>query len=222
MRRVHAAHARVTVRSELGQGCGQWQNTFDIFGNGDVVVSSRFVPGPQLPELPRLGMQTALHRTLDRIHWFGPGPHESYWDRKTSAPVGRYRKSLADMVHPYVRPQENGNRVDVRWMALTDEEGHGLLVLGQPLLSMSAWPYTQEALETATHLYDLEAGDAITLNIDLGQTGVGGDNSWGARPHDEYTLKPQEYRYAFCLRPLFGDGPSIEERVREPRAPMVH
>ena len=218
VRRVHAAHARVTVRSELGQGCGQWQNAFDIFGNGDVVVSSRFVPGPQLPELPRLGMQTALHRTLDRIHWFGPGPHESYWDRKTSAPVGRYRKSVADMVHPYVRLQENGNRVDVRWMALTDEEGHGLLVLGQPLLSMSAWPYTQEALETATHLYDLEAGDAITLNIDLGQTGVGGDNSWGARPHDQYTLKPQEYSYSFCLRPLFEEGPSIDERVREPRA----
>ena len=105
-------------------------------------------------------MQTALHRILDRVNWFGRGPHESYWDRKTSAPVGRYHKLVADMVHPYVRPQENGNRVDVRWMALTDEEGHGLLVLGHSLLGMSAWPYTQEALETATHLYDLEAGDA--------------------------------------------------------------
>jgi beta-galactosidase len=133
--------------------------------------------------------------------WLGRGPHENYWDRHTGAPVGRYSGRVADLVHDYVRPQENANRTDVRWIALTGPDGSGLLASGLPLLSVSAWPYTMADLEATTHAALLPRRDTITLNLDYRQTGVGGDDGWGARPHAEYTLDPRPYEYRFRLRP---------------------
>ena len=109
------------------------------------------------------------------------------------------------MIHVYSRPQENGNRTDVRWLTLTDNNGTGLLVAGSPLLSVSAWPFSMEDLEQATHTHELPRRNFITLNLDYKQMGVGGDNSWGARTHPEYMLPARPYTYRFRLKPYSTD-----------------
>ena len=110
--------------------------------------------------------------------------------------------------HPYIRPQEFGNKTDVRWMTLLSEDGAGLLIVGDAPLSVSAWQLLYDDIEHKQkhkpnrHTTDIKARDLVTLNIDHKQMGVGGDNSWGARVHDEYTLPYQEYSYSFSLFPL--------------------
>ncbi len=84
------------------------------------------------PDLPRLGIQFAIPRSYDRVAWYGRGPHENYWDRQTSAPIGRYESTVSQWVTPYVRPQENGNRCDVRWLRITNEHGSGLQASAPP------------------------------------------------------------------------------------------
>jgi beta-galactosidase len=188
--------------------------SWTVYGSGDVLVEARFTPGGALPELPRFGMQMAVPGALATMTWLGRGPHENYWDRHTGAPVGRYSGAVAELVHDYVRPQENANRTDVRWLALTDASGSGLLASGLPLLSVSAWPYTMEDLEKATHVHELVRRDTITLNLDLRQMGVGGDDGWGARPHAEYTLDARPYAYRFRLRPYAPAMGPLDEVAR--------
>jgi beta-galactosidase len=157
------------------------------------------------PDLPRLGMQFAMPKEFGQVQWYGRGPHENYWDRKTSAPVGLYESTVADWVTPYVRPQENGNRCDVRWFTLTDDDGAGLRFDGVPgaPLSVSAWPYAMEDLAKAAHDYELPGRDFITVNLDHLQMGVGGDNSWGLPVNEPYRIKPDKVcRWSFTVSPV--------------------
>jgi beta-galactosidase len=190
-------------------GPDNYRCIYTIYGNGDVIVESSFDPhGLRLPDLPRFGMQMAIPDEFDKLTWYGRGPHENYWDRNTGAAVNLYSLSVSGDVCPYVRPQEYGNRTDVRWLTLTNEQGAGLLAVGIPLLSTSAWPHTMADLERAMHPNELPPRDTITLNLDYKQMGVGGDDGWGARPHPEYSLPCQPYRYRFRLRgytPEMGD-----------------
>ena len=175
-----------------------------VYGSGDVVIERSFRPeNLKLPEIPRFGMQMAVPGAFDTMTWYGRGPHESYDDRKAGAAVGRYSGKVEELIHDYVRPQENGNRTDVRWVTLTNSDGDGLLAVGMPLLNVSAWPYTMEDLEKARHIHELPRRDTVTLNLDLRQMGVGGDDGWTerARPHYEYTLPVKTYGYRFLLRP---------------------
>ena len=116
-----------------------------------------------------------------------------------------YTANVSDFYVPYIRPQEAGNKTDVRWFKLTTDTGAGLLVTGQPHLSISAWPFTMEDLEQAEHTFELRERDFITVNIDHKQMGVGGDNSWGALPHPEYSLPAKPYSYKFRLKPVKTD-----------------
>ncbi len=193
---------RITAQAELPAGDSDYSNTYTIYGRGDVIVESRINPGGKLPNLPRFGMQMAIPGRFFNMSWFGRGPHETYWDRNSGAAVGLYSGTVEENIHVYVRPQENGNKTDVRWLALTDEKGAGLLAVGMPLLSVSAWPFSMQDLENANHIHELPQRDFITVNLDYKQMGVGGDNSWGARPHPEYTLPSSKpYSYCFRLRP---------------------
>jgi beta-galactosidase len=106
-----------------------------------------------------------------------------------------------------VRPQENGNRCDIRWLELTDEQGHGLQVSApsDAPLSMSAWPYSMDDLATAKHNLELPERDFITVNLDHLQMGVGGDNSWGLPVNDPYRIKADRvHRWSFTLSPSMG------------------
>jgi beta-galactosidase len=181
-----------------------WKYTsiYTIFGSGDIIVAGNIEPGAELSrDLPRLGMQMAIPGQFNTMSWFGRGPHETYWDRKTGSAVGLYSGPVEEQFHLYVRPQETGNKTDVRWLALTNKEGAGLLAVGMPLLSASAWPFTMDDLEKAEHINELPRRETITVNLDYKQMGVGGDDSWGARPHREYTLAAGAYSYQFRLRP---------------------
>ena len=195
---------KVEAESVLPAGGSKYRTAYTVYGSGDVVVEADFQPGAKLTELPKFGMEMGIAREYGQMTWFGRGPHESYWDRQTSAAVGLYSGPVTEQYHAYARPQETGNKTDVRWVALTNQRGEGLLAVGMPHLYASAWPFTMELLEKATHTHELVHGDDITLNLDYKQTGVGGDNSWGARTHDEYTLFAKPYNYRFRLRALNG------------------
>lgn len=172
--------------------------------NGSLRVTLTLDPHTSAPEIPRIGMQCGIIKELENVTWFGRGPHESYWDRKTGAAFGRCTAKAGELRHDYARPQENGNRSDVRWVELTDANGHGIRITSDDnLLNFSIWPYTMHDLEKATHVNELPTRDLFTLNIDHQQMGVGGDTSWGAKTHPEYTLPAgRRYRYSFTISPI--------------------
>lgn len=202
VQQAHPYEVRIQIDCLLPAGKSDLSILYTIYGNGDIVVKNSFTPGMELPNLPRFGMQMGIPSEFDTLTWYGRGPHESYWDRKTGAAVGLYSGSVEEQIHPYIRPQEVGNKIDVRWMTLTNEDGAGLRITGQPLLSVSAWPFSIYDLEAAEHTFELNNRNFVTLNIDYKQMGVGGDNSWGARPHPEYTLPAKPYTYSFRITPL--------------------
>lgn len=184
---------------------------YTILGNGEILVDFTLTPGVgRLPEIPVVGMLMTLPGEFENVEYYGRGPEENYWDRNTGSDVGVYQTTAEKMFVPYVRPQEMGNRTDVRWVALTNSAGVGLLASGlpaaeRPLLEFSALHFTPEDLESAAHPYQLKRHAEITLRLNGRQTGIGGDDGWGARPHPEYTLQADKsYRYSFRLAPLTG------------------
>ncbi|MCU0370803.1 MAG: DUF4981 domain-containing protein, partial [Bacteroidales bacterium] len=197
----------ITVSYLLGQARLPYQAEYKIYGSGDIFISGEIDPGTaELPELPRFGMNFRIPAEFSLVKWYGRGPFENYWDRHTAAFVGIYESEVRDLYFPYVRPQENGTRTDIRWMTLTDENGDGLLISGMPLFSASALPFTASQLDYTDnqfrHTVDLVPNDFIDLNIDLRQTGVGGNDSWGARPLPEFTLTCGTYSYSYRIRPI--------------------
>jgi beta-galactosidase len=160
--------------------------------------------GQGTPDVPRIGVQFAIPPAFREIRWFGRGKQENYSDRNTGAAVGLYHANVDDWVTHYVRPQENANRTDVRWIEFTDDQGTGLRVKAEtPLMDVSAWPYSMEDLETARHDYQLPRRDFITVNIDGFQTGVGGDNAWGAPVHEQYRItRKGQYLFRFMIEAL--------------------
>ena len=212
---------KLTVSVEYGRTdvTATFSIQYTILGNGEVVIESVFDPGnEELPDIPRLGLRMQLPGKFENVKWFGRGPHENYWDRKTSAYVGVYEKTVDELYYPYISPQENGNRTDTRWIAFTDQDGKGLMVTGMPHLSWSSLFYSQEDLDQwsrgTKHTYDLQKRDTIHVNLDHRQMGVGGHNSWGAWPHKHYMLPPVKYNYSLRLSPLTGDE-NLMERSRQ-------
>lgn len=212
---------QITAHAMLPSGTGDpdYYSTYTVYGSGDVIVKNDFKPESlKVPEMPRFGMQMAIPGQFNTMTWFGRGPHETYWDRNTGAAVGLYCGQVEQLIHDYVRPQENANRTDVRWLALTDKEGAGLLAVGMPLLYVSAWPYTMQDLENAKHIHELPRRDTITVNLDYKQMGVGGDDGWSekAQPHPEYRLPVKNYSYSFRLQPItaaMGDIKTLARRL---------
>jgi len=194
---------RITTEAAIPVGTNStFTNVYTVYGSGDIIIDSNFAPGSDnLPKLPRFGMQMAVPARFNKLTWFGRGPHENYWDRKTGAALGLYAGNVNQLIHRYVRPQEHGNRSDVRWMALTDPNSVGIVAVGMPTIDISAWPFTMQALEEAKHIHEPPLGETITVNLDYKQMGVGGDDSWGARTHPEYTLPAKPYHYRFRIMP---------------------
>ena len=169
--------------------------------------------------LPRFGMRMELPGSFRHLQWYGRGPHESYQDREAGARIGQYEGLVADQFHPYVRPQETGNKTGIRWMALRNDQGIGLLIRGDTLLSASALNFTEEDLDegpqkSQRHAGELAPRDLVALNVDYRQMGVAGINSWGALPLPQYTLPYGDYSVRFVLTPFGPDGPPPEELAR--------
>ena len=176
---------------------------YTIHNSGVVKIDYSLTVKPGLPNIPKVGMQGAIDKSLTNIEWYGRGLMENYVDRNSGFPVGIYAQPLKDFMENYVVPQENGNRTDVRWMYLHNNQNAGLLVAADSLLSMSAWPYTEQNIQDAKHTYRLRDAGFVTLNIDLEQMGVGGNDSWSevAAPLEQYQIKAKDYHYAFYLIP---------------------
>jgi beta-galactosidase len=203
--KINRSEVKVKVMYELAHLRIPYMVEYRIFGTGDMVITGQIEPGAaELPELPRFGMNFRVPAEFDQVTWFGKGPFENYDDRNTAAFVGRYESKAADLFFPYVRPQESGTRTDIRWMTLTNEDGKGLLIAGMPQFSASALPYNIDQLDYAEsrfrHPCDLIPNDYIDVNVDLRQMGVGGDDSWGAKPMSRYLLPAGPYTFTFLVR----------------------
>ena len=203
-----AGRVVVTANMLLTDVKAHWTTRYTVLNTGEVLVAADFVPRKtDLPKLPRLGMQLILPAGFDKITWLGPGPQETYIDRK-DARVCRYSGTVREQFcYDYVEPGESGNKVDVRWAALQNEQGVGLLVVSDPAhnVSLNACHYTADDIASAEHPFELPERDHVVLNVDWKQQGLGGDDSWGAWPHDQYLIPCEPQSYRFRLRPITSD-----------------
>jgi beta-galactosidase len=209
----------VLVRGKLPVGKSTYQTIYTVYGNGIVNVDFRMNPAGDVPQyIPLVGMEMKMPKAYHKMTWYGRGPQANYIDKKTGAAVGRYSGRVDSLVTNYVRPQANGNRCDVRWVAFTNEAGNGLAIVGEPKLGVSAWPYTLKDLEQADHINELPTRPNITVNLNDKQQGVGGDDTWSphTRPLPKYRLKTSHpYRYQFYLMPYRKGEGSLDKMARK-------
>jgi beta-galactosidase len=180
--------------------------TFRADGSLQVEVKWRR-DGEYVPELPRFGMRMMFTPDYTHIKYYGRGPWENYADRCESSFLGLYEQSTDEQLFHYVRPQESGNKTDVRWLELTNDYGIGIRIEGLQPLSVSAMPYRSEDLDPGLtkkqmHYSDIEPRREVVLHVDLAQRGLGGDDSWGAVPHEKYRLEADRYEYGYIIRPI--------------------
>ncbi|GIO11865.1 beta-galactosidase [Cohnella xylanilytica] len=173
---------------------------YSVRGDGQIGIGLRLTPGEGLPEIPEVGVLFAMDASFDRLEWYGKGPHESYWDRNVGAKLGLHEGRVKDQVVPYLRPQECGNKTEVRFATVTDDEGRGVRVEGLPTVEFSALPYSPQEMERYDHHHLLPESDDTVVRVRYKQMGVGGDDSWGAPVHPEYTLfANRTYEFGFKL-----------------------
>lgn len=177
--------------------------TYQIDGNGVMDVTERYEGAEGLPELPCFGMSWKLPADCREITWYGLGPEETYQDRRRGGKLGIYKTTPEAGMSGYVVPQECGNHVETRWVEVCDENGTGLHIESQVPFEFSALPYTCHELESARHHYELPRPYAVVLRLLEAQTGVGGDNSWGAWAHEQYVLDSSKDReFHFTVRSI--------------------
>lgn len=180
---------------------------YTISADGQVDVAIRFDAAPHkfFSELPRLGHRMTLKNDFKQVTWFGRGPHENYWDRKASAMFGLYNKSLAELAHDYVRPQENGHRSDVYWVTFSHKGKQAISFKGAPFIGFNAEQRDIEdyaSLEKGNlHPFEIPLQDKVFVNIDYKQRGIAGTDSWGSAPLVKYTLPWLDYHYEFSIVP---------------------
>ncbi|MDP4088678.1 MAG: glycoside hydrolase family 2 TIM barrel-domain containing protein [Bacillota bacterium] len=176
---------------------------YSIFGDGHIDVCEELTPGAKLPEIPEVGMLMILDKSFENFSWYGKGPHENYWDRALGAKVGIYSGRVSDQFTPYLRPQECGNKTEVRWARFTNEHGIGIEIKGLPSVEINALPYTPFELEKNDHVYKLPESDKVVVRVNYKQMGVGGDDTWGARTYPEFTLYANRcYSYSYSIRAI--------------------
>ena len=174
---------------------------YTINSKGQIQVQADYKPRQSsIPLMPKFGMRVQIKDSFNKISWYGRGPEENYPDRKTGYLISLYESDLDNFITSYVAPQDNANRCDVRWFSLADQNGNKIHVTGLQPLCFRAWPYTEDDLEKAKHPFELPVRDFINLNIDLNIHGVGGNDAWGARTMDQYTIDGNKpYNYGFIL-----------------------
>ena len=174
--------------------------TYTILRDGRIHVKMEYFPqAANLPLMPKFGMRMRLPSDFTQIRYYGRGPWENYPDRKNSAFLGIYEMPLCDYETEYIHPQDNGNRCDVRWFDIANDN-RTLHIFGDQPLCIRAWDYGEEDLVDARHPIDITRGRFVNLNIDLDIHGVGGADTWGKRTLPEYTIDgTQPHSYSFIL-----------------------
>jgi hypothetical protein len=181
--------------------CFDCDYLYTILGNGEVSVETHVLPEAGLPFLPRIGLQMHLPEGYEQLAWYGRGPHETYVDRQEGAQVGVYRGTVDEQFVPYVLPEENGNKTEVRWVTLTNADGLGLHASADRLLEVSAHHFTPEDLTAAAHPHEIARRPEVVLHLDYGQSGLG-SASCGPGRLEKYRLNAEEIRYCVRLRPF--------------------
>jgi beta-galactosidase len=201
--------ATVSAVYNLNKIPGKLYLTYTINGSGELRVKQRMQGNESdyHEMMPRFGMNWTLPQGFERIEYYGRGPIENYVDRKSASPVGLYKETVKDQFYGYIRPQETGNKTDIRWFKIMDDKGSGLFIQGKQLLSMSALHYFQNDLDDGDVKDQRHSGDLIprkqtSLNIDDKQMGLGSINSWGALPLPQYRLPFGNYEYEFKVTPI--------------------
>ncbi len=201
--------AVVTADLYLKDVASDYQIVYTMTADGALTVNVTYKAGAnELPEMPRFGMIMSLNKEFDNFAYYGRGPWENYADRNTASFIGLYSSKVSDQYVPYTRPQENGYKTDLRWLTLTNDEGKGICIEGlQPICAsaLNNWPedFDPGLTKKYRHTNDITPNrDEVVLSVDLTQRGVGGDNSWGALPHEPYLLKAKEYSYGFVIKAL--------------------
>ncbi len=181
-----------------------YQLRYTVNGTGRIQVEASYQPEKtDIPLMPKFGMRMRLPSEMDQIEWYGRGEFENYPDRKDAAMLGLYRLPLDEFITNYIVPQDNANRCDVRWFSLTANGKPGVKVTGLQPLCFRAWPYGEEDLEGKNHPHELPHRDFINLNIDMNIHGVGGNDGWGARTMDPYTIDGNRlYTYGFVMESM--------------------
>lgn len=179
--------------------------TYTVNQNGSLTINAHYKAlSDELPEMMRFGMLMTLPKEYNNFKWYGRGPYENYIDRKHDAFMGIWSGLVENQAYPYYRPQETGNKTDVRWLTLTDKDGNGITIKGTQPLSVSATNNLPEDFDPGMtkkqqHLSDILPRDEVVLCVDLFQRGVGGLHSWGASPLDQYRFRDKEYSYGYTI-----------------------
>ncbi|WP_346237250.1 glycoside hydrolase family 2 TIM barrel-domain containing protein [Niabella insulamsoli] len=199
----------VKFTKDIAGGKATTMQRFTVYADGSIHIANDFkIADGAARSLMRIGNNLQLNKQFSNIQWYGRGPWENYWDRKYASSVGIYEQSLDQQYFSYARPQESGNKTDVRWFTLTDKKGKGVRIdFADSLLSFSALPYNIDDLDPAPekhqfHSGELEQRDKIFMHIDLLQLGVQGIDSWGSMPLRKYWITPGRYAYSYWVRPL--------------------
>ena len=180
--------------------------SYEVFGDGRVKTTLTYDPVKELGDMPEFGVIFKFNADYDRVEWYGLGETETYSDRKKGAKLGIYANKVADNMARYMVPQECGAKEEVRWAKITDRKGRGMLFEmdehNGPMM-FSALPYTPHEMENAMHPYELPEVHYTVVRAAKGQMGIGGDDSWGARTHEEYLLKTdKKMEFSFVFKGL--------------------
>lgn len=179
--------------------------TYTVNKDGSLTTDAHYKAlSDDLPEMMRFGMLMTLPQEYNDFTWYGRGPWENYVDRNGDTFMGVWNGAVEDQYYPYIRPQEGGNKTDVRWLSLTDKSGKGILIKGAQPLSVSATNNRPEDLDPGMtkkqqHASDVLPRKEVVLCVDLFQRGVAGLDSWGAKPLDEYRFSDKEYKYSYTI-----------------------
>jgi beta-galactosidase len=186
---------------------------YTILPDGNIKVANAVIPYGQIDNLPKVGLTAVIDGNLDVFRWYGAGPHENYIDRAESCDIGLYCSKVSEQYFPYVVPQETGNKTQVRYAALTDSDGKGLIIVCEQPYSISALHFTEQELDHAKHINELKPQDRIVLDIDYAHMGIG-NASCGSIPMDKYRLKPNPSSFTFEIRPYSEKGIELDDFAR--------
>ncbi len=206
VRMINETTYEVAFTKKLLGGDAIHHQSFIIYGDGSILVSNSFnaVYG-KYPLLLRAGNDLTLNQSFQNISWYGRGPGENYWDRKTNTFIGDYKSTVAEQYYPYARPQESGNHTETRWVTFSNTDGHSITFQrADSLLNFSAIPYSLDDLDPGPekkqyHSGELIPQDKIFLHIDLRQTGLQGIDSWGSWPLEKYRIPYRDYSYSYWI-----------------------
>jgi beta-galactosidase len=203
--RVNTHAHRVVLTKVLKGVTGQIQvnSVYTVYATGDIHVQNTFTPSGEWPALAKVGMQFQMPSAFSKMQWYGKGPHETYADRKTSGRVGVYTGNVDAQHFPYMIPQENGNKTDVRWASITNQEGIGLLAISDSLFNVNVHDYSDIELQASQKKAAVLArGNTTTVNLDLAQMGIGEEKIGLPNARQTNLLPAKTYSYSFRLKAI--------------------